>query len=415
MTAPRLPFLYPQLFRSLKPYEPAVRPFRFSAPPSNSFHSSRRCEQNTFPSRRGQAVEPKLPPPSRPKNKPAKSSGIKTAKKDVSSTAQSKSTPHPELVSNITDYGPEKSANSKEKIDGKQEVTEEDSDSSKATLPTSKQDDNSPSQTKDAEEVPPPQNPLDAVLQMPQPEDMSLTRISEKKQGIPHLRPAHYVHHFDTYTLVKDLQAGGFSEEQAITVMKAIRGILQDKLDLAEDTLTSKSDSENEEYLFEAACSELRSSLQASRNLEIERQRASRTQLQHDADILNLRLNQELTRLNDDLKGMRNDHKMTIREQQRSLDTGIQELNYRIAVSLASDGKSEAEGLRWVLTRRAALAIAFSALMAIAFFKFYSVYTHDLQKKQAAAKSAATAEPVHDAAIQTQSSLSDALASESLG
>lgn len=36
----------------------------------------------------------------------------------------------------------------------------------------------------------------------------------------------------------------------------------------------------------------------------------------------------------------------------------IQELNYKITVLLNSDAKSEVEGLRWVLTRRAAIAIA---------------------------------------------------------
>jgi hypothetical protein len=55
---------------------------------------------------------------------------------------------------------------------------------------------------------------------------------------------------------------------------------------------------------------------------------------------------------------MFNDHKMATREQQRAIDTSVQELNYKITVSLNSDGKSEIEGLRWILTRRAALTIA---------------------------------------------------------
>lgn len=143
--------------------------------------------------------------------------------------------------------------------------------------------------------------------------------------------------------------------------MKAIRSILADNLELARASLTSKSDVENEQYLFKAACSELQQSLQTARNAEIQRQRSSRTQLQHEVDILSQRLNQELTGLKDDLKGMFNDHKMTTRELMRSLDTAIQELNYKITVNLNSDGKSEVEGLRWILTRRAASAVATSA------------------------------------------------------
>ena len=58
---------------------------------------------------------------------------------------------------------------------------------------------------------------------------------------------------------------------------------------------------------------------------------------------------------------MFNDQKIWTKELQRSLDTALQELNYQITVSLNSDGKSEVEGLRWILTRRAAIAIATSA------------------------------------------------------
>jgi hypothetical protein len=160
---------------------------------------------------------------------------------------------------------------------------------------------------------------------------------------------------------VRDLSSGAFTNEQSITIMKAVRSILQRNLDLARESLTSKSDFENEEYLFKAACSELQSSLQMARSSEMQRQRASRTQLQHEIDILSQRLNQELAGLKDDIKGMFNDHSMITREQQRSIDTSVQELNYKITVSLNSDGKSEIEGLRWVLTRRAALTVGICA------------------------------------------------------
>ncbi|KAI9879673.1 MAG: hypothetical protein M1830_007780 [Pleopsidium flavum] len=49
---------------------------------------------------------------------------------------------------------------------------------------------------------------------------------------------------------------------------------------------------------------------------------------------------------------------MAVRMEQRAMETSIQELNYKITVALNSDSKGEVEGLRWVLTRRAALAIS---------------------------------------------------------
>lgn len=55
---------------------------------------------------------------------------------------------------------------------------------------------------------------------------------------------------------------------------------------------------------------------------------------------------------------MLNDRKMAVRMQQQARDSKIQELNQKITVELNSNSKSEVEGLRWVLTRRAVMAIA---------------------------------------------------------
>jgi hypothetical protein len=224
--------------------------------------------------------------------------------------------------------------------------------------------------------------------------------------------------------------------------MKAIRTILHNNLDIARQSLTSKSDVENETYLFKAACSELQSSLQTARNSEMQRQRASRAQLEHEADILSQRLNQELAGLKDDIKGMFNDHKMTTREQQRSIDTSVQELNYKITVSLNSDGKSEIEGLRWILTRRAAMAVATSAcrsplfalikelivvrpdtnlhlVMIIIFLKYYSVRKAQEaaeKKKETPAKETTEKRVAQEAAPPpTLPAVPEIIISESLG
>src|SRR5690625_2065382 len=61
----------------------------------------------------------------------------------------------------------------------------------------------------------------------------------------PHMSPPPYVHHFDSYSLVKQLQEGGYSQEQATTAMKAIRTLLAQNLDVAQKSLVSKSDVEN--------------------------------------------------------------------------------------------------------------------------------------------------------------------------
>jgi hypothetical protein len=105
--------------------------------------------------------------------------------------------------------------------------------------------------------------------------------------------------------------------------------------------------------------------------------RQERTLLQHEVDILNQKLTQELLTLKDDLQGMFNDRKMAVRMEQRSMESQIQELQYQITVALNSDSKSEVEGLRWVLTRRSVLGIIFMALMVLSSLRYASYRAHE--------------------------------------
>jgi len=212
-----------------------------------------------------------------------------------------------------------------------------------------------------AEELEPLENKeLDIVLSIHSPSEMK--GVDHPRH--PHLEPSPYEHHFDTYGLVQQLAAkdkNAFTIEQATTLMKAIRLMLAMNLDVAKEGLVSKSDIENESYLFRAACSELRTTLQTARHSETLKQRSQRAQLQHEFDILNQKVTQDLMTLKEELKGLFNDRKLGLQEEKRKIDSKISELNYEITVLLNSEAKSEVEGLRWVLTRRAAFAIGLCA------------------------------------------------------
>lgn len=373
MAAPKLPFLYPNLFRSVRSCEPVTiyRPVRCPLRTNNGshqcFHSSQAHGQDTPHQRYGPAAEPRLPPPPKPKggalqsehksrrksanktnNSQPRSSNGSSERAGRDSTKQSSSDAGPLTNSKISGPGARRSGTNKGPDSKSDEESKADSESANAS-----EDDPLPQFFRVSESQIPP---------VPTGGSLPPATVSNPEgQKPPPLSPPPYVHHFDTYTLVKDLEKGGFSEHQSVSIMKAVRGLLADNLDIARGGLVSKSDVENETYLFRAASSELRNSIQASRNSEIQAQRSQRAQLQHEFDILSQRMTQELMSLKDDLKEMFNDQKISTRELQRSLDTAIQELNYQITVSLNSDGKSEVEGLRWILTRRAALAIATSA------------------------------------------------------
>jgi hypothetical protein len=246
-------------------------------------------------------------------------------------------------------------------------------------------------------------NPLDSVLHMPGP--------SDEAHKPPHLKTPPYVHHFDTYGLVKQLTKSQYTEQQSVSLMKAVRGILIENMMLARQGLVSKSSVENETYLFRAACAELKTEIGNSRRGEVERMRTERNQLQHEVDILGQKLGQETGNVKDELKGLFDDRKMAVRQEQRSMETKvrfktleppffamlvgresgvanvdvgwqIQELNYQITIKLNSDARSEVEGLRWVLTRRIAMGIATMATMVIILLQLNSSRKHEQKEEK---------------------------------
>lgn len=159
--------------------------------------------------------------------------------------------------------------------------------------------------------------PMDAVLHMEPPED------KKPEDKPPHLAPSPYVHHFDSYSLVKQLEVGGYTQTQAITAMKAVRALLAQHLDTAQGGLISKADVENETYLFRAACAELSTEVKNNRRVADEQLRQQRTFLQHEVDNTSQALTQELATLNDNVKGMFNDRKMAVREEQKAAESAV--------------------------------------------------------------------------------------------
>ncbi|KAJ4362138.1 hypothetical protein N0V95_001596, partial [Ascochyta clinopodiicola] len=262
---------------------------------------------------------------------------------------------------------------------------EEEDDEHEAPIPTSTP--TTPSRASSIEDTPPnytppaapktgETKPLDSVLHMPGP--------SEEDHKPPHLKTPPYVHHFDTYGLVQQLSKSTYTPPQSITLMKAVRGLLIENMLLARQGLVSKSNVENETYLFRAACAELKTEIGNTRRGEVERMRTERAQLQHEVDILGQKLGQETGSVKDELKGLFDDRRMAVRQEQRGMETKIQELNYQITIALNSDARSEVEGLRWVLTRRIAMGIAALATMVVILLQFNSSRKHEA--KEGAAK-----------------------------
>lgn len=244
MSTARLTFLYPHLFRAARfGKSPAQRanlrcrkcPPNIRKPRLAAFSSSTPARQAVF-ERHGKAVEPvppipdvvQLPEPGKDPSKPP----------SFESSTDKKSTEKKEIAQE-----PQEAKDTKDAKD----ATPKESDKTEATPQEGSTVTGSPSpnprlaatETKMQES-----GPMEAVLHMPPPD----------KSHHPHLSTPPYVHHFDSYTLVKGLEADGYSRAQAITVMKAIRGLLASNLDVAQDGLVSKSDVDNVRAFILLAC-----------------------------------------------------------------------------------------------------------------------------------------------------------------
>ncbi|KAK2592896.1 hypothetical protein QQS21_009391 [Conoideocrella luteorostrata] len=377
MSTSRLTFLYPHLLRAART---SVTPSSIAARWVATTRS-----KSSFAPRHGKAVEPTwdnlsqdgLPQPQPPPSEadtPATEKNILAAQQ-----AQSDGEAKPVEAKRI----PAEQAGSPELEQTQSQPQPQDTVSVKtaaATAPQPKEDGLNkakpgkiPEQNKSAAKEEVPSSPsLDAVLHMPSPE-----RIEH-----PHMTPPPYVHHFDSYSLVKQLEEGGYTRDQAVSSMKAIRKILAGNLDVAQKSLVSKSDVENETYLFHAACSELGTEIKNNRRLQEEQMRQQRTHLQHEVDILTQTLNQELLTLNDSVRGLFNDRNMTVREEQKAVESAIQQINYKMSILLSSDSKSEIEGVRWVLIRRSVVGLVFLAIITLGMIR-YATYLAQQKKKEA--------------------------------
>ena len=413
MAAPRLPFLWPMLFRASEQAIPISR----NAGRRRALHTTyRKCQNSTVARRYGQANEP--PPylgggksygPSTTKEQDTALPKIgenlqKEGEREIDDEYEAASRREDNRKREaITVEGQSRPAARDPMFDAieaqspKEQTTSSDSASTSAA-PASE----SKSKQASSENPATPDKSADSLLDTvmdpikhekdghskPAQEPEASTslewinpNITEEHtpslQHPPHIDTPRYVHHFDTYSLVRRLNAGDWTKPQASTVMKSMRLLLNDNLDKARRALVSKSDVENETYLFSAACSELRTEVFARRTAIHEKMRMERDQLQHEVDILEQRLGQETAGMKDELRGMFDDRKMAVRNEQRYMESKVQELNYKITVNLQADSKSDVEGVRWVLTRRVILTLGIIVMMVVSSLKLYSNSVHE--------------------------------------
>ncbi|MDI1492498.1 MAG: hypothetical protein OHK93_003712 [Ramalina farinacea] len=372
MSLPRLTFLYPHLFKAPRQQEIRYAVSSLRSPlrqnQAAGLKTTKKRRQETYAQRYGTAQEPQPPPPP--------GSQIPPKQLDDKSLAGA-------MEKEVKSPPAKEERKDEKKADAGPQQQQKQKPPQKAAEP--EPEERQPEETKNR----PPIGPLydrakaiETALQDPAQRAKQLDASTPPTEKSPKSN--------DTVTPSTEAQRvqakplntrGGFSAEQSVSVMKAVRGLLAQNLDVAREGLVGKSDVENEVYLFRAACSELRTEILNLRRSSTSKQKTQLSHLQHTYDILSQRTTAELASLRDELKGMLNDRRMDTRENSQVLDSAISELNYKISVNLNSETKSEVEGLRWVLTRRAAMAIAFAGILILGSLRVGSYKMHERENE----------------------------------
>lgn len=233
MSGPRLTFLYPQFLKSARSFRPNKKHI-----PIAGFKTAQSLQQENFPQRYGPAAEQHFPPPNQPPvpdhlgrdnslaNAIEKEVKVPELKDDGKKTEAAKS--------QGTSRQPKTPQNYDKRDAETQYILIDKPDQAGALAAGQNQPlEIYPQRTTDRQ-------PLETVLRRGES-----AGSSSEVQKPPHLQAPPYVHHFDTFTLVHDLEKGGFTQDQSVTLMKAVRGLLTVNSDIARDGLISKSDVEN--------------------------------------------------------------------------------------------------------------------------------------------------------------------------
>ena len=237
---PRLSLLFPQYFKSIRLCDSKLSRslLHFRKPlGSSAFCTSAQRAEESYPQRYGAAAEPQKPPSGAPESPGVTTTLANAIETEVKAQNEKKNeaksdTTRPSITAGGSQVGKKPPASSLES----QTLSPD-------NMPQPSKLDGNDIHPRDpvipSTRITPPGKSLETVLHM----GNSVKEVENHKQL--YMQPSPYVHHFDTFKFVRDLGNGGFSEQQSVRLMKAVRSLLAMNLKVANESFVSKSDVEN--------------------------------------------------------------------------------------------------------------------------------------------------------------------------
>lgn len=137
-------------------------------------------------------------------------------------------------------------------------------------------------------------------------------------------------HHFDTLKFVQRLKDDGFTEEQAVAMMKVLSDVIEESIQNLTRTMVLREDQERVTYTQKVDFAKLRSELLTADSTETSLTRASHERLTNELAKLNSRLRDEVQRTQASVRLDLNLEKGRIREEANAQDLKLKETEARI-------------------------------------------------------------------------------------
>jgi len=142
-------------------------------------------------------------------------------------------------------------------------------------------------------------------------------------------------HHFDTLKFVQRLQEEGFTEAQAVAMMKVLSDVIEESIQNLTRTMVLREDQAKATYTQKVDFAKLRSELLSADSTESSTTRASHERLTNDLAKLNSRLRDEVSRTQASVRLDLNLEKGRIREEANVQELKIKETETKIEQEVA--------------------------------------------------------------------------------
>ncbi|KAJ2451793.1 hypothetical protein EV183_003389 [Coemansia sp. RSA 2336] len=170
---------------------------------------------------------------------------------------------------------------------------------------------------------------------------------------------------FNTHDLVTRLVAAGFTRQQATLLMILVKHKVYESMERLKSNMLTKSDLENDAYLFRAALQELRTETQMIRKNDQAILESQSAAIDRDIESLAQRLTDEIANLRSDIEIELNNHKHDSIHEMKSLDMELHGLASKYQVVLG-EMKTDIETIKLESIRRGLLAAVITTLALLA-------------------------------------------------